>query len=89
MGRLPGTSTEDLDQSKTFPLDRAGLGWKVKLSGPHAFAEPGQELLFVSLDQHWLAADAEQRHQRLMRFKLAIEPVGPQGDTGKAMNVRQ
>jgi len=83
------TAAEDVGESRASPLDRTCLGWKFKLSRAHTFAEPSEEQLFVSLDQRWLAADAKKRHQRLVRFKLAIEPVGPLRDTGKAVNVRQ
>src|SRR6185437_11747047 len=78
---------EDSRKTLTRPLNTTGIRGKWQNSALYSVAEPFQELLLVSFDHHWIAADPEQRNHRLVFVKLSIEPIRPLRHSRKSVNL--
>ena len=72
-----------------WPCDRTGFVRKRKLSPAHSFTEPGEKLFFASFYHHWLAADPQQRDQRIVPIELVVEPICPFWNARKPMDMGQ
>ena len=72
---------------ETRPAYRTGGGGKSNRFTFDSPAKPVEKLFFLPFDNHGLTSDAERRHDRLMRFQFAREPIGPVRRAGDSVGM--